>query len=802
MHHYVKFSLALGAVAFAGFLTMQSSSVHHFAEPIDALSVSLPTENTDLAVQPWLGDRWGQWVSLHMENEQDPTLRESNLVMFPKSVAVVRFRGMTRAYEVHPIVVDHAPAHYDVAAKFTPGMPKILSRVQWGADDSLLYDGRASNTESDDHDQPADADTNAGVANSRIEKCNEWQLNYPEDFRTGKPVTQENGKHLKWPRTYSPKVQLLVVHHTAISVAGDMRPAAERVRALYSYHAVNRGWGDIGYNYLVDETGQIYEGRSGGNNVVGGHVYCANVGTLGIALLGNFDEEQPTQAQLQGLKWLLNELADEYDVDLATSVSFHGMSLPAVVGHRDLLSTDCPGYYVYGALTQIRTQAANGDIAAAVRLPAPRPSSASSRRGGGTVSSKSRITSLQPAGATELTVRPGGTASLVLRFSPAKAIVRRERIAAVERSQKNIGIWQRFGNEDLRVRNDILAPDRLSAGGAASIFLRVQMPPDEGRYSVTVGGVVYTFDVQGRRQRTPTQAPVPMSSRATATSSARSMRTSSSRSSRALSTPRSTDVGPNIRIRLSYDQATAKIIANNRTVTLSAQSNDCVLTEGGIQKERGIVRISAGSSTFDVVSSSKPYHTYRGMLECRVIDGNIALINELPLEQYLMGLSEEPDTEPYEKQRAFAIAARTYAAYYLDPTHRKFPGMPYDGDDSPARFQAYAGAGYESKNPRWLTALTSTALQTLTVNGELIKPPYFSSDDGRTRSPAEAGWGNNYPFKEIFGSKPDPWCKGMPLAGHGVGMSGCGAEAQANEGKTAEQILEYYYPGTKIAVLR
>jgi len=59
------------------------------------------------------------------------------------------------------------------------------------------------------------------------------------------------------------------------------------------------------------------------------------------------------------------------------------------------------------------------------------------------------------------------------------------------------------------------------------------------------------------------------------------------------------------------------------------------------------------------------------------------------------------------------------------------------------------------------------------------------------------GW-STFPNAEIFASKPDPWCKGMPLAGHGVGMSGCGAEGQANEGKTYLEILRYYYPGTDI----
>jgi hypothetical protein len=81
-----------------------------------------------------------------------------------------------------------------------------------------------------------------------------------------------------------------------------------------------------------------------------------------------------------------------------------------------------------------------------------------------------------------------------------------------------------------------------------------------------------------------------------------------------------------------------------------------------------------------------------------------------------------------------------------------------------------------------------------------VKTPYFSSDDGRTRSPEEVGW-KHFPFTEVFQSKEDPWCKSFLMNGHGVGMSGCGAEAQANEGRTGEEILRYYYPLTQIKVL-
>lgn len=235
-------------------------------------------------------------------------------------------------------------------------------------------------------------------------------------------------------------------------------------------------------------------------------------------------------------------------------------------------------------------------------------------------------------------------------------------------------------------------------------------------------------------------------------------------------------------------------------MTLRAQDSSCVATVNGLDVASGVVRIDPQGGVSTISSWQKAQNRFRGVLECRVMNGTLVLIDELPMEQYIAGLSEEPDTEPHEKQRAFAVAARTYATYYLDPQHRKFPDMPYDGSDAPSEFQAFGGVAFETSNPQWLRAVRETAGQVLSVGGDVLRIPYFSSDDGRTRSPAEAGW-TSFPHAEIFTSKPDPWCKGFALAGHGVGMSGCGARGQAYEGKTYDQILQYYYPGAMIQTL-
>lgn len=645
--------------------------------------------------------------------------------------------------------------------------PRILTRADWGADESLLLSTA-------EEQKPAENQVPADEGNSvaeRVKQCQKAQQEYPQEFRVARIVREDgNGKTLLWPQSYSPAIRMIVVHHTAMMIRNDTRSPLERVRALYQYHAASLGWGDIGYHYIIDEDGTIYEGRAGGDNVVGGHAYCANVGTLGVVLLGNFELEEPSQIQVLSLQWLLKNLTDQYGLDPRHTTTFHGESKEVIVGHRDVVSTACPGYFLAGVLDQVRQHVASGNVSSQVTFPLPIMTNytdrTNDRRSTRLQSMNLNVTepTLTALTDTDLTVRPGGQVQASLLFrAGTSGVQRRARIASVVRSSQRIGIWQQLDDQNQRVRSEILVPRLLHEGEVETIRLRFQAPTEPATYSVDIGPVTFILHAEGRRTRTPVGEPVPMTATETdriniqTPGAQRAAQSSVSSASFASSVS-----SPLIRIRLST-------------------------------RETG----AASCNAYDLAALG---NQYRGDVTCTVVSGRAALINEVDLEEYIAGLSEEPDTEPYEKQRAFAIAARSYAAYYLDGANRKFPGMPYDGDDSPARFQAYAGLTAERANPRWVRAAKSTAGQVLTVNGEIIKAAYFSSDDGRTRTPVENGW-KNFPFEEVFASKADPWCKGLPMAGHGVGMSGCGAEGQANEGKTAEQILQYYYPGTVIEEL-
>jgi len=213
-------------------------------------------------------------------------------------------------------------------AETYPDIPKIISRAQWGADENLA---------------------------KNIDK--------------------------EWPPEYA-KPEKFVIHHTAsINLQADNDGSGmykSMVRNIFYYHTVSKTWkgyrgqglttgfGDIGYHYLIDPNGNIYEGRAGGNSVIGGHVYGFNVGTIGIAVLGTYGGEVGgkyvdhgvTQKIQDSLTRLIGWIAANNNIDPELVSLFGSKNIPGVVGHKDLAPTQCPGGSLWKKLPSIRSQAA------------------------------------------------------------------------------------------------------------------------------------------------------------------------------------------------------------------------------------------------------------------------------------------------------------------------------------------------------------------------------------------------------------------------------------------------------------
>jgi hypothetical protein len=236
-------------------------------------------------------------------------------------------------------------------------------------------------------------------------------------------------------QAYSP-VRTLTVHHTA----GSNDPGQDydaTVRAIYSYHVQSNGWSDIGYQYLVDGHGTVYEGRSAGHTstsclydggdgsdfahdpttdevVTGAHVANHNTGNVGIALMGCYESASaactgnttPTATAVDTLESELALLATRHGLDPKGTTTYVRSSdgstreVSTISGHRDWKSTECPGGRLYSQLPTIR-----GNVAARMAGSLPMDSAVVSF-------GRSRQTVQENARTVELVVSRGGNTAV------------------------------------------------------------------------------------------------------------------------------------------------------------------------------------------------------------------------------------------------------------------------------------------------------------------------------------------------------------------------------------------------------
>ena len=176
---------------------------------------------------------------------------------------------------------------------------------------------------------------------------------------------------------YAP-ITKLFVHHTVTSPDGQDPDSAATVRAIYAYHVQGNGWDDIGYNFLVDAQGRIYEGRwardyargetptgedLNDNGVIGAHVLDHNAGSAGVALLGDFSGGAPSEQARAALVRLMAWKADRHGIDVTARDPFTSSkgvvsTFPNLAGHRDAGQTACPGDRLYPLLPGIRDDVA------------------------------------------------------------------------------------------------------------------------------------------------------------------------------------------------------------------------------------------------------------------------------------------------------------------------------------------------------------------------------------------------------------------------------------------------------------
>jgi uncharacterized protein with LGFP repeats len=278
------------------------------------------------------GGSWGSWTEVTVEDaDQEPgtdsgtALRGGTAPLWTGRSTGVGVELVTRSgaspTDVQLDLVNPgttpadsalgAPVITDTAQAASP-MPPVYSRAQWGADESI---------------------------------------------RT-------------WDPEFAPTIKAATIHHTADSNDYGIDDVPAILRSIYRYHAVSRGWGDIGYNVIADKFGRLWEGRYGGlaSTVIGAHAGGFNTGTFGVSMIGNYDLVQPTRVMVEAVASIIAWKFSLYGVNpngTTTLTSAGGgtsryaagtpVTLPTIFGHRDVGSTACPGQYGYAQLPTIRS---------------------------------------------------------------------------------------------------------------------------------------------------------------------------------------------------------------------------------------------------------------------------------------------------------------------------------------------------------------------------------------------------------------------------------------------------------------
>ncbi|MFO7592073.1 MAG: N-acetylmuramoyl-L-alanine amidase, partial [Acidimicrobiia bacterium] len=174
------------------------------------------------------------------------------------------------------------------------------------------------------------------------------------------------------------ELKFAVVHHTAGSNSYGPGDSVAIIRGIYAYHVNTLGYCDVAYNFFVDKYGQIFEGRRGGVDqpIIGGHSGGFNTSSTGIAVLGNYQTSNVPAAGWDAVVRLLRWKLSVHRVDPALGFSTVVASSPcncmhwpagtlvsfpnAIVGHRELDATLCPGGSFFAQFGALRSQVQSG----------------------------------------------------------------------------------------------------------------------------------------------------------------------------------------------------------------------------------------------------------------------------------------------------------------------------------------------------------------------------------------------------------------------------------------------------------
>lgn len=314
---------------------------------------------------------WSDWVELHYEAEHAPDTGEgaarygaNPLLTDPADGVALRYLGDDATpTDIRLVLIDSRPTSADrtLARNIAAGSGSPESAASASPSPSVSPSASSSPSPSPSPSQTTTYNTSptgAIVDMPSIVTRAQWGAN--ERIRDS-------------VMDYGTTIKAGFVHHTVSAQDYSAADVPAMLRGIQLYHVNGQGWADIGYNFLVDKFGTLYEGRFGGMNepVRGAHTLGFNTDTFAVSVIGNYDANRPTATQAAAITDSISHLMAwkfaKYGTSATTTVRLTSASntgkfntgqtatLKTISGHRDAVSTACPGRYMYEYLPAIRT---------------------------------------------------------------------------------------------------------------------------------------------------------------------------------------------------------------------------------------------------------------------------------------------------------------------------------------------------------------------------------------------------------------------------------------------------------------
>ena len=636
----------------------------------------------------------------------------------------------------------------------------IISRAEWWADETIRFrstprPSSSSNTWNKTEEQ---------IKAENISKIrNAWMAkNFPLEWKYEWSTTMYGNHYLIYPNYYNYHKNKIVIHHTAWDYDPNrtIEDVKKEIQDIYKYHTIDRDFGDIWYNFLIDQMWNIYEWRAGGQWAVWMHAANNNVTSIWIALMWNFEHDTPTVQQMSALVNLVTAVAKFYHIDpLWYTYTFStntekepyvvASKNPNIMWHKNVKNTACPWKNLYKYLPQIRDEVLfrmKNEIVWEVDLPS------------------SWSNELKKYDAPWITTENAVINTWNNTLNNAKRTDFYERLSALY--SNNPKVFENAG-ENAKAKYKWILPNSTSS--IKKITKKYSVKDVSNLVNQDISVLLYeltdsydSFMISCDKNCIFTIDGIDYN---------RSWATLTLLSNR---------------IQINSDRS----ISTNKVSVKSALSD-------GVVKILNYKRMSYLWTPWNSFKGSLVFEKWVYPLKNWNQKSDFIVINTLPFSEYMKWIVETNDTETLEKNKVMAMIAKNYALFYINKenTHPNIPSNAnYAAIDDPDFFQKYVWAWLEKTLVKWFQALNSTENKIVMYDDYLPILPYFNCSAWFTLSAEEKRWWKDTPYlKSVYdfnGCDDFVW--------HWVWLAWRWAERFAKQGMTYDQILKYYYDWIKI----